>query len=233
MDIIQKRLVTGDWIGSESELMERYGVSRGVVREATTLVEHHMQAHTRRGAGGGLVVMEPDVRAITEVASLFLARKQVSLSKAFETRILLEVTAVEELMASLDDDKIQAIRTEAWRTFPADGDLFAESERFHLLLAELTSNGVQAMLTSILCGLVREIWTANHRKISARQYGAFLKRVNTEHRNIAEKIISGDVAQARLVVTEHLQHISDTMQADQRVIAPLEMAEKHPQAARP
>jgi DNA-binding FadR family transcriptional regulator len=224
MDIIQKRLVAGDWVGSESELMERYGVSRGVVREAITLVEHHMQAETRRGAGGGLVVVEPNARVITEIASLYLARKQVSVAEVFETRLLLETKAIEDLIAGLDDDKAAALLAEASRAIPAGADIAEESERFHLLLAELTGNGVLGMLTTILSGLVKEVWTAHHRRPSSRQHTAFWKKVTLDHRGIAEAVTSGDVAKARLAARDHLFRISTEMLAEQRTIAPLEMA---------
>src|SRR5690606_24887966 len=44
----------GALLGSEADLMERYDVSRAVLREAVRVLEHHQVAQMRRGPGGGL-----------------------------------------------------------------------------------------------------------------------------------------------------------------------------------
>ena len=43
----------GEVLGSEAELLERFGVSRAVLREAVRIVEHTGAARMRRGPGGG------------------------------------------------------------------------------------------------------------------------------------------------------------------------------------
>ena len=50
----------GEVLGSESELLDEYGVSRAVLREAIRLLEHHGVATMRRGPGGGLIVRHPE-----------------------------------------------------------------------------------------------------------------------------------------------------------------------------
>src|SRR5262249_1299700 len=76
-DIIQlvdtAGLQPGDLLGSERALMERAGVSRGVLREAVRLLEHHNVVRMRRGPGGGLFVAEPSVAAVVDSAAIYLA----------------------------------------------------------------------------------------------------------------------------------------------------------------
>src|SRR5436190_21321141 len=62
----------GSVIGSESDLLAEYGVSRAVLREAVRLLEHDNVARMRRGPGGGLVVTVPDTQAVTRAADRFL-----------------------------------------------------------------------------------------------------------------------------------------------------------------
>ena len=54
--------------------MERYDVSRAVLREAVRVLEHHQVARMRRGPGGGLFVAEPGVEAVTEAVALQIDR---------------------------------------------------------------------------------------------------------------------------------------------------------------
>ena len=57
--ILSEDLEPGELVGTESELIEREGVSRALLREAVRLLEHHQIARMRRGPGGGLFVMAP------------------------------------------------------------------------------------------------------------------------------------------------------------------------------
>ena len=61
-DIAEEGWPEGEVVGSEAELLERYGVSRAVFREAVRLLEHLQVARMRRGPGGGLVVLDADGR---------------------------------------------------------------------------------------------------------------------------------------------------------------------------
>src|SRR5690606_33498610 len=62
----------GDLVGSEQHLMEQYGVSRGVLREAVRILEHHGSGRMRRGPGGGLIVTAPNMHAVSRSAALYL-----------------------------------------------------------------------------------------------------------------------------------------------------------------
>jgi DNA-binding FadR family transcriptional regulator len=223
LDIIQTGLVAGDSLGSESDLMERYQVSRGSIREAITLVEHHLQAETRRGYGGGLIVAEPRVDVITEIASLYLARKRTPVSDLFEIRILLEGKSIELAAASLDDAKIEALRAETSRPDTPAEDLGGECEKFHLLIAEMSGNGVVQMVLPMLSGLVNEVWTAHNRKPTAKQRKEIWLGVQERHGRIAEAIIAGDTDLAKQSLADHLRHTCDVIAAHQSWISPREM----------
>src|SRR4051794_1059847 len=54
-DIATTGWPVGAVVGSETELLARYGVSRAVLREAVRLLEYHSVARMWRGPGGGLV----------------------------------------------------------------------------------------------------------------------------------------------------------------------------------
>ena len=51
---------TGARIGSEPELMERFGVTRAILRQAVRLLELRSAARMQRGPNGGLIVAAPD-----------------------------------------------------------------------------------------------------------------------------------------------------------------------------
>jgi DNA-binding FadR family transcriptional regulator len=90
-DIVQvidaKHLGPGELLGSERALMERAGVSRGVLREAVRLLEHHHVVRMRRGPGGGLFVVEPSAAAIVDSAAIYLAWRGARRADLAELRV--------------------------------------------------------------------------------------------------------------------------------------------------
>src|SRR4051812_32028391 len=58
-DIVASGWPEGQVLGSETDLLERFGVSRAVVREAVRIIEHTGAARMRRGPGGGSSSADP------------------------------------------------------------------------------------------------------------------------------------------------------------------------------
>jgi DNA-binding FadR family transcriptional regulator len=89
-DVVARGWPVGEVLGSSNDFLERYDISRAVFREAVRLLEHQQVARTRRGPGGGLVVTEPSVDAITDAAILYLHRVGARLDEVLEARLVLE-----------------------------------------------------------------------------------------------------------------------------------------------
>jgi DNA-binding FadR family transcriptional regulator len=70
--IRRRALPVGCSIGSEPELVSRYGVSRAVFREAVRMLEFFGVVQVRRGKDGGLVVAQMDPEGTVVSALLYL-----------------------------------------------------------------------------------------------------------------------------------------------------------------
>src|SRR5690349_14513115 len=81
-------------LGSEVDLLARYGVSRAVLREAVRLTEYLGVARMRGGPGGGLIVTRPDQSAVVTAVMVYLTYRGVRLAEIMETRRQLEDLAV-------------------------------------------------------------------------------------------------------------------------------------------
>ena len=101
-EIIAAGWPVGSAIGSESELLERYGVSRAVFREAIRIVNHHGVAAMRRGPGGGLVVATPDLDAMVRAVTLQLRYATITPDQVNEARRALEVECARLATKRLD-----------------------------------------------------------------------------------------------------------------------------------
>jgi len=92
--IISGELGEGDSLGTEPELIERFGVSRPSVREALRILETEGLIEVVRGVRGGVVVHHPDQRQTARTAALVLQARNVSLADVFEARTIIEPAAV-------------------------------------------------------------------------------------------------------------------------------------------
>ena len=138
----------GSVVGSQAELMARYGVGRAVFREAVRLLEDHSVARMKKGPGGGLVTMAPDEGAVVQTVSRYLRYSGIAPADLLEVRAVLELTAVHAAAAAPHHsiDRLAAL-AEAGVDDPYS---------FHRELAALAGNPVLSLFMEVLIGLWRE-----------------------------------------------------------------------------
>jgi len=199
--ILEQRLPAGANLGSESELVARYGVSRPVFREAVRLVEHEGLAVMRKGPSGGLTVAEPDHVAVTHGAAVWLRRNEATLDELFATREIIEPACALRAAERSDPEarvRLMALLAEQGR-LASTGEFEAYNccvLEFHQLIAELSGNKVAWLFMQALSELT--IAFAGAPSYSAEE----LDETDNAHRLIADAVISGDgpLASHRMLV---------------------------------
>jgi DNA-binding FadR family transcriptional regulator len=196
-DVIERGWPVGDVLGSETELIERYGVSRAVFREAVRLVENQQVARMRRGPGGGLVVTEPTVDAIIDAAVLYLHRVGATLDEVFEARLVLEEIVTELATLRLDEAGVNKLR--ALVEDEASGEV-EDHRALHAMLASITGNPALELFVDILNRVpllyFRDRSVFAPTTLSASQHA---------HARIAAAVTAGDGGLARHRMRTHLE----------------------------
>jgi len=191
----------GQLVGSEPELIERYDVSRAVLREAVRLLEHHRIAAMRRGPGGGLFVTEPGYEAVTGAVALLLDRRGMNVANLAEIRTGVELAIIDRVIPALDDDGEARLRAalEIERSSPDEDFVQVVGHDIHAVLAGLTGNPVLELVTLVLIRLSR-LHQVNR---SGQRPEALIDEVTRTHGRIVEAIISGDRDLARHRMHRH------------------------------
>jgi DNA-binding FadR family transcriptional regulator len=196
-DVMAQNWPVGEVFGSEAELLERYGVSRAVFREAVRLVEHQQVATMRRGPGGGLVVIEPSADAIIDASVLYFHRVDARLDEVFEARL-----ALEQLVAGLAAERLDEgdlLRLRALVDAEASGEA-KDHRALHTLLASFTRNPALELFVDIL-NRVTLLYFDNTNAVA----GATLSESAHAHERIAAAVMGGDDGLARRRMRTHLE----------------------------
>lgn len=195
-DIMELGWPVGESVGSESQLIERYGVSRAVMREAVRIVESHGAACMRLGPGGGLTVTAPSPEAVIETVGLLLDHAEVTPRDLFEARNAVELTCVTLAAERIDEDGVGMLRA----VLDDERELGpgTHSPGLHLAIAEATGNPVLRVLVEILCRL-----TADHQSSRTRR-AEDPDEIHSAHASIVAAIVAGDAPLAQHRLRRHL-----------------------------
>ncbi len=196
-DIADLGWPVGTVLGSETELLERYGVSRAVFREAVRLVEHQQVATMRRGPGGGLVVSEPSLEAIIDAAVVYLHRVGARLEEVFEARLVLEEIVTDLAPERMDEEDLARVR--ALVAEEESGEV-VDPRAFHALLASITHNPVLELFVEIM-NRVSVLYFSDARSVSS----GTAAESHHAHARIADAVLAGDGSVARRRMRKHLE----------------------------
>ncbi|HVW43567.1 MAG TPA: FCD domain-containing protein [Amycolatopsis sp.] len=189
-------------LGSETDLLARYGVSRSVLREAVRLLEYHSVARMRRGPGGGLVVTEPEAEASIDTMALHLDFRGVTPRDLLTVRDAIELGTLTQVIARRHDPDVRARLEHAIAiTVESPEPGGRSADHFHTELADLSGNPVLALFLRILT----ELWSRHTANTPSPRPGPDgVAMVKTVHRKILHAVLDGDVCAARRRMRRHL-----------------------------
>ena len=198
----------GDIVGSEADLLARYGVSRAVIREAVRLLEYHSVARTRRGPGGGLVVTAPDATASIDAVASYLDYQHVGVDDLRTVRDAIEIGCLETVTARHDEPEIAARLKASIRDLPPAVSPAERGHYFHTEIAELTGNPVLALFLRILTTVGARRTSTSRSPAEATESLGIWERVDGIHEKILEAIMAGDVPLAAHRMRRHLEALT-------------------------
>jgi DNA-binding FadR family transcriptional regulator len=215
-DIAARGWQVGSVFGTETALLERYRVSRAVLREAVRLLEYHAIAQMRRGPGGGLVVTKPQAQASIDTIALYLQYRKPTREDLRCVRDAIEIDNVTKVVAQVVNrrtepevaallDTLDRPREPAFgeNTDPAADVRKAAVEefRFHAGLAQLAGNALLDLFLRIIVELFRRHWSSAGQALPT---WTDVVAVEHAHLRILEAIADGDDSLARYRIRRHL-----------------------------
>lgn len=218
--ILALRLEPGSFLGSERDLIERFGVSRAVFREAIRIVEFDGLAMMKRGPSGGLFSSSPDGDAVTHALSVCLRYLSTEVADIYEARLTIE-TRCAGLAAARITEKGRAVLQEIVdeeRRAIEDGDRVAYLNcvrDFHIAVADLSKNHFHSLVVRSLFELTEQLspWPSDLRRVES------MMNAHVAHVKIAEAIYDGDEALASMRMRSHTNASHTYNEATRRTLS--------------
>jgi len=209
-----QQLRPGDKLPTESAIMQAYGVSRTVVREALSRLQAAGLVETRHGIGTFVLPQRAAGMFRLEAADVVTA---VDVLAVLELRISLETESAGLAALRRSDADLAAMREalDAFeRNLPVAGDTVTHDFRFHLAIAQATGNPYFADIMSHLGATIIPRTRVNAIR-NQDPRGEYLSRVNREHEDIYAAIARRDPDSARAAMRVHLTNSRERLRAAQ------------------
>jgi len=97
-------------LGSEDELVARFGVSRPTFRQAAKLLEQEQLLKIKRGVGGGYFVQRPTGEAVAHVTAVYLHSRSATLQHLILSAAPIYAATAAAAAASSDQAQLQRLR---------------------------------------------------------------------------------------------------------------------------
>lgn len=205
---LEQAIVTGDIepgqpLPTETELAEKFGVTRHTVREAMRVVEQ--SGLVQRDAGRRLHVVQPSHDALALVTSRALLMQRVTLRELWEIGTQIEMFSIDVAMSRLKPDLAEVLTENVQKMESAvkAGRTITDLDmEFHWLIAKATGNRAfhvsrEAIAQLFFPALERLYVLPKTKRISPR-------RVLEAHKYILDAIKAEDAAVAREWMAKHM-----------------------------
>jgi GntR family transcriptional repressor for pyruvate dehydrogenase complex len=200
--ILDGTLPPGSRVPSEAELIQEYGVSRTVVREAVTRLRAEGLVETFQGRGSFVLAL-PETTSFTVEASAI--RNHHDVLAMVDFRLGIESEAAYLAAARRTPEAAEAVR-EALSVFSAAGpDEAVEADfAFHRAVAAASGNRFYVELIDSLGPMMIMLPRTRLPEEFSLTDAAHVERVRREHENVAAAVIAGDAETARAAMRVHL-----------------------------
>jgi DNA-binding FadR family transcriptional regulator len=204
--IIRRGWRVGHIIGSEQDLLDTYGVSRAVLREAIRVLEHQSIAKMRKGPGGGLVVAEPSAAVVSRAIALYLRHQRIEPSQLLEVRIGVETTMLALVHRNLTPADVAEIRRHLAVEGEKPGSAHHSLHEFHLVLSRIADNPAMELFVQCLVMLTDVQGSeGRHRRPTSPKIS------HAAHAEIAEALINDDLEAAQRAMAEHIRSLEPNL----------------------
>ena len=212
----------GDRLPSEAELIERFAMAKGTIREAIRILEAQGLVKSRTGPGGGVFVHQVSEERATALLGNYFYFQHLTIDDVYQIRIVLEPELAASLAGKLSEAQLCALEevmtcySEPARTAEEERVQHLASLRFHALLAEMSGNPLLRFLIRFTANMLADITVS--RKLYAQPNRELWSSGLDYQSRLVTALREGDADAARRILADHMQNAHRLMRLQETVL---------------
>ena len=207
--VVEQGLQGGDRLPGEAELIERFNMSKGTIREAMRILEAQGLIKTRTGPGGGSFVHEVSRQRAKALLGNYFYFKDLTIGDIYQLRLTLEPELAASLAGKLPEDILRQLEENiAEYSKPAtnideERAQHVASLRFHAILAEQARNPLLGFVIDFMVNLLSDLTV--YRRLYSLPNAELWKQGRDHQQALVRALRDGDGETARAIMTDHME----------------------------
>ena len=207
--VVEQGLQAGDRLPGEAELIERFGMAKGTIREAMRVLEAQGLIKTRTGPGGGSFVHEVNRQRAKALLGNYFYFKDLTIGDIYQLRLTLEPELAATLAGKLSEDALGQLEetiaeySEPAKTLNEEREQHVASLRFHAILAEQAKNPLMGFVIDFMVNLLADLTV--YRRLYSPPNTELWKQGRDHQRELILALRDGDAEAARAIMSDHMQ----------------------------
>ena len=207
--VVEQGLQAGDRLPGEVELIQRFGMAKGTIREAMRVLEAQGLIKTRTGPGGGSFVHEVSRQRAKALLGNYFYFKDLTIGDIYELRLKLEPELAASLAGQLPEDVLELLEknvaeySEPAATLDEERDQHVASLRFHAILAEQAQNPLLGFMIDFMVNLLSDLTV--YRRLYSPPNIELWKQGRDHQRQLIVALRHGDANKAKAIMSDHME----------------------------
>ncbi|WP_256373028.1 FadR/GntR family transcriptional regulator [Pseudoruegeria sp. HB172150] len=207
--VVEHGMRPGDRLPGEAELIERFGMAKGTIREAMRILEAQGLVKTRTGPGGGTFVHEVSRQRAKALLGNYFYFKNLTIDDIYRLRRALEPELVASLAGKMSEDVLAQLEatigeySEPSKSIEEEREQHIASLRFHAILAEQSDNPLLSFIIDFMVNLLSDL-TVYRRLYSPPNVELWAKGRDYQQR-LVTALREGERGAARAIMKAHME----------------------------
>ncbi len=217
--VVEQGLQAGDRLPGEAELIERFGMAKGTIREAMRILEAQGLITTRTGPGGGSFVHEVSRQRARALLGNYFYFQHLTIADIYQLRRVLEPELAASLAGKLSDSLLQELEANIARysqpasTLDEEREQHVTSLRFHALLAAQSENALLSFLIDFMVRMLSDLTV--YRKLYSPPNLELWSKGRGYQERLVQALRVGDSHAARQIMEAHMNTAQRLMEGQE------------------
>ncbi|WP_299849713.1 FadR/GntR family transcriptional regulator [uncultured Roseovarius sp.] len=207
--VVEQGLQAGDRLPGEAELIERFAMAKGTIREAMRILEAQGLIKTRTGPGGGGFVHEVSRQRAKALLGNYFYFKDLTIGDIYQLRLALEPELAASLAGNLSEEVLALLEdniaeySEPAATLDEERQQHVASLRFHAVLAEQAKNPMLGFIIDFMVNLLSDLTV--YRRLYSPPNLELWKQGRDHQQRLVQALRNSDGDLARSIMTDHME----------------------------